>query len=90
MKTVATASAEIGPAQRGLMPAAQKVILGIAADIDALPLRPARQARHGRADVRRDRARLEGHSGPDKWDYWPLIEVPIDEVRQRLNILPKA
>lgn len=26
----------------------------------------------------------------DKWDYWPLIEVPIDEVRQRLNILPKA
>ena len=26
----------------------------------------------------------------DKWDYWPLIELPIDEVRQRLNILPKA
>jgi hypothetical protein len=26
----------------------------------------------------------------DKWDYWALIEVPIDEVRQRLNILPKV
>jgi ubiquinone biosynthesis protein Coq4 len=26
----------------------------------------------------------------DKWDYWALIELPIDEVRQRLNILPKA
>ena len=37
MKTVAGASGEIGPAQRGLMQAAQKVILGIAADIDALP-----------------------------------------------------
>jgi hypothetical protein len=37
MKTIATASGEIGPAQRGLMQAAQKVILGIEADIDALP-----------------------------------------------------
>jgi hypothetical protein len=37
MKTVATASGEIGPAQRGLMHAAQKVILGIEADIDTLP-----------------------------------------------------
>jgi hypothetical protein len=37
LKTVATASGEIGPAQRGLMQAAQKVILGIEADIDALP-----------------------------------------------------
>ena len=26
----------------------------------------------------------------DKWDYWSLTELPIDEVRQRLNILPKA
>ena len=26
----------------------------------------------------------------DKWDYWPLVELPIDEVRRRLNILPKA
>ena len=26
----------------------------------------------------------------DKWDYWKWIELPIDEVRQRLNILPKA
>ncbi len=37
LKTIATASGEIGPAQRGLMQAAQKVILGIEADIDALP-----------------------------------------------------
>ncbi len=36
MKTIATASGEIGPAQRGLMQAAQKVILGIEADIDTL------------------------------------------------------
>jgi ubiquinone biosynthesis protein Coq4 len=26
----------------------------------------------------------------DKWDYWAWIEMPIDEVRQKLNILPKA
>ena len=26
----------------------------------------------------------------DKWDYWQWIEMPIDEVRQRMNILPKA
>lgn len=26
----------------------------------------------------------------DKWDYWSLVELPIDEVRRRLNILPKA
>jgi len=26
----------------------------------------------------------------DKWDYWAWIELPIDEVRQRMNILPKA
>ncbi len=26
----------------------------------------------------------------DKWDYWPLVELPIDEVRRRLNILPKG
>ncbi|GEP60044.1 hypothetical protein RSO01_72100 [Reyranella soli] len=25
----------------------------------------------------------------DKWDYWAWIEMPIDEVRQRMNILPK-
>jgi hypothetical protein len=37
MKTVASLSGEIGPAQRALMQAAQKVILGIDADIDALP-----------------------------------------------------
>ena len=23
----------------------------------------------------------------DKWDYWPLVEIPIDEVRRRLNIV---
>jgi hypothetical protein len=27
---------------------------------------------------------------PDNWDYWPWIELPLDEVRRRLNILPKA
>jgi ubiquinone biosynthesis protein Coq4 len=26
----------------------------------------------------------------DKWDYWAYVELPIDEVRRRLNILPKA
>jgi len=26
----------------------------------------------------------------DKWDYWAWIEMPIDEVRQKMNILPKA
>ena len=26
----------------------------------------------------------------DKWDYWAWIELPIDEVRRRMNILPKA
>jgi hypothetical protein len=26
----------------------------------------------------------------DKWDYWPYVELPIDEVRRRLNILPKS
>ncbi len=25
----------------------------------------------------------------DKWDYWPWIEAPIDEVRRKMNILPK-
>ena len=25
----------------------------------------------------------------DKWDYWAYAELPIDEVRRRLNILPK-
>lgn len=24
----------------------------------------------------------------DKWDYWAYADVPIDEVRRRLNILP--
>lgn len=24
----------------------------------------------------------------DKWDYWPYVELPVDEVRQRLNIVP--
>ena len=24
----------------------------------------------------------------DKWDYWPYVPLPIDEVRWRLNILP--
>lgn len=37
MKTIATVSGEIGPAQRGLMQAAQTMVLGIEADIDALP-----------------------------------------------------
>lgn len=26
----------------------------------------------------------------DKWDYWAWIDLPLDEVRRRLNILPKA
>jgi hypothetical protein len=26
----------------------------------------------------------------DNWDYWAWIELPLDEVRQRLNILPKG
>jgi hypothetical protein len=26
----------------------------------------------------------------DKWDYWAWIDLPIDEVRRRMNILPKA
>ena len=26
----------------------------------------------------------------DKWDYWAWVELPIDEARRRLNILPKA
>ena len=26
----------------------------------------------------------------DKWDYWPYVALPIDEVRRRLNIVPKA
>ena len=26
----------------------------------------------------------------DKWDYWPVVELPIDEVRRRLNVLPKG
>ncbi|MBM3648975.1 MAG: hypothetical protein FJX11_14405, partial [Alphaproteobacteria bacterium] len=37
MKTIATAAGPIGPAQRALMEAAQKTILHIQADIDALP-----------------------------------------------------
>jgi hypothetical protein len=24
----------------------------------------------------------------DKWDYWPYVELPIDEARRRLNIVP--
>jgi hypothetical protein len=24
----------------------------------------------------------------DKWDYWSYVELPVDEVRRRLNILP--
>ena len=23
----------------------------------------------------------------DKWDYWPIVEQPIDEVRRQLNIV---
>jgi len=26
----------------------------------------------------------------DKWDYWAWVELPIDEARRRLNILPKG
>jgi hypothetical protein len=26
----------------------------------------------------------------DKWDYWPYAEMPLDEVRQRLNVVPAA
>lgn len=26
----------------------------------------------------------------DKWDYWAYVALPLDEVRRRLNILPKA
>jgi hypothetical protein len=24
----------------------------------------------------------------DKWDFWPFVPLPLDEVRRRLNILP--
>jgi len=24
----------------------------------------------------------------DKWDYWAFAELPIDEARRRLNIVP--
>ena len=37
MKTIASAAGPIGPAQRALMEAAQKVILHVDADIDTLP-----------------------------------------------------
>src|SRR5258708_25242494 len=37
MKTIASAAGPIGPAQRGLMEAAKKVILRVEADIDTLP-----------------------------------------------------
>ena len=26
----------------------------------------------------------------DKWDYWAYADLPIDEVRRRLNVLPKG
>jgi ubiquinone biosynthesis protein Coq4 len=26
----------------------------------------------------------------DKWDYWAYVELPIDEARRQLNILPKV
>jgi len=26
----------------------------------------------------------------DKWDYWAYVDLPIDEVRRQLNILPKS
>jgi hypothetical protein len=26
----------------------------------------------------------------DKWDYWAYVDLPIDEARRRLNILPKG
>jgi hypothetical protein len=26
----------------------------------------------------------------DKWDYWAYAALPLDEVRRRLNVLPKA
>jgi len=26
----------------------------------------------------------------DKWDYWPYVELPLDEVRKRLNVVPAA
>ena len=26
----------------------------------------------------------------DKWDYWSCVELPVDEVRRRFNILPSA
>lgn len=25
----------------------------------------------------------------DKWDYWPYVELPLDEARRRLNVVPK-
>jgi hypothetical protein len=31
-----------------------------------------------------------GDPRADKWDYWAWIDLPIDEVRRRMNILPKA
>ena len=26
----------------------------------------------------------------DEWDYWAWIDLPIDEVRRRINIPPKG
>jgi hypothetical protein len=24
----------------------------------------------------------------DQWDFWPLMALPIDEARSRINLLP--
>jgi ubiquinone biosynthesis protein Coq4 len=26
----------------------------------------------------------------DKWDYWPYVELPLEEARRRLNVVAKA
>ncbi len=26
----------------------------------------------------------------DNWDYWPLAALPLDEVRRRLNVVPRV
>ena len=46
------------------------------------------EAGRGRTDVRGDRTRRpREHDLSDKWDYWPVVELPIDEVRRQLNIV---
>jgi hypothetical protein len=47
--------------------------------------------RRQQPDVCHHRARFESEPGSvGQMDYWAYVELPIDEVRRRLNIVPKA